>query len=98
MENCGDASLSVPAVGRHFGFSGQYLSRVFREDQNMTIAACITEARMDRARGLLTQTDRPVEEVSEQCGFLSSLFKKVDGLTPGAYRRARGEIEASGNP
>ena len=52
----------------------------------------LNERRLSAARELLLTTDIPVHEIASSVGFdttnhFISLFKRANGLTPGAYRR-----------
>ena len=100
-ESFGDPALGISAVGSKFEMSGAYLSRLFADTIGSTIAAYITSVRIENARKMLKKDSMSVEEISEACGFLSSstfirLFKKIEGMTPGAYRKLCNEDAASG--
>jgi len=48
--------------------------------------------RIDRAKTLLRETNRTIEEIAEEVGFLSSTsfirsFGKYEKITPGSYRK-----------
>ena len=50
--------------------------------------------RMERARGLLRYTDRPVGEIAEEVGYADSMsfskaFKKRFHLTPSEFRNSK---------
>lgn len=52
----------------------------------------INSYRLAEARYLLMTTELTVEEVAEECGFadrsaLTRVFKQLEGMSPGAYRR-----------
>src|SRR5271167_1703534 len=57
----------------------------------------IRRVQIERARSLLSGTDRPVREIADACGFketrqLSTAFHERFGLSPRQYRRrARGD-------
>ena len=91
-ESFGDPALGISAVGSRFEMSGAYLSRLFADTVGSTIAAYITSVRIENAKKMLKKETASVEVISEACGFLSSstfirLFKKIEGMTPGAYRK-----------
>jgi LacI family transcriptional regulator len=52
----------------------------------------IRAVQVGRATQLLQETDLPLKRISAECGFahmeyLSYLFKRAFGVSPGAYRR-----------
>lgn len=54
----------------------------------------IVRVQVERARELLTDTDLPLKAIAEKIGvrhaeYLSVMFKRAVGVTPGAYRRKR---------
>lgn len=91
-QNYSDPNLSVGNIGEHFDLTSAYLSRRFKEFTGITIFEFLTNTRIERAKELLTYTDNTLEEISEEVGFNSSatlirVFKKVEDVTPGAYRQ-----------
>ena len=97
-EHYNDASLSTSAVGSYFDKSGPYLSRLFTDLHGCSIAAYITTVRIRESKVLLQTSDLSVEAISADCGFLSAstfirLFKKVEGITPGNYRKLYGNLQ-----
>ena len=47
--------------------------------------------RIDKAKALLSETDKSISEIVEDLGFVSSshfydLFHKLTGMSPGAYQ------------
>jgi len=65
----------------------------FRLSTGKTLHQAILDARLDRAKRLLSQSDYGLETIAEASGFGSLqrfhlAFKKREGLTPGAWRKA----------
>lgn len=57
-----------------------------------TLSHLITQRRIDAAKRLLLQSDRPVSSIAEEVGigdynYFSKVFRSVTGTTPTAYRR-----------
>ena len=74
------------------GLSPWHLLRAFRAAFGETPRAFRTRLRLERARDLLTVTNRPVTEVCFDVGFTSlgtftTLFTRAVGYPPTAYRR-----------
>lgn len=79
-EIAADLNLSVSTFSRHFSASfGQ------------APYAYVTERRLERARRLLEETQKPTKEIAVICGFsdqphLTRMFARRYGVTPAAFR------------
>jgi AraC-like DNA-binding protein len=74
------------------GLSPYRLIRVFRQELGLSPHAYFEQVRIHRARRLL-KDGLPIADVAADLGFtdqshLNRHFKKLTGVTPGAYRRA----------
>jgi AraC-like DNA-binding protein len=74
------------------GLSAYHLIRVFRQAWGLSPHAYFEQVRIHRARRLLKE-GAPIADVAADLGFtdqshLTRHFKKLTGITPGAYRRA----------
>jgi AraC-like DNA-binding protein len=74
------------------GLSPYHLVRVFRQEVGLSPYAYFEQARIHRARRLLKE-GTPIVDVALELGFtdqshLHRHFKKLTGVTPGAYRSA----------
>jgi AraC-like DNA-binding protein len=74
------------------GLSPYHLIRVFRQELGLSPHAYFEQVRIHRARRLL-KAGLPIADVAVDLGFtdqshLNRHFKKLTGVTPGAYRRA----------
>lgn len=72
MERNLEEPLSLPEIARHAGLSVRQLERVFRRHTGVTPVRYYVDVRLDRARGLVTQTEMPMVEIASACGFRSS--------------------------
>ena len=86
-----EEQLSRTVLGEIFGISHPYLSKLFKEKYQVSIADYITQTRIKNAKRQLRDTDRNVQEIAEQNGFVNSnsfirAFKRQEGITPGGYR------------
>lgn len=84
--------ISIADLESHTGRSSSFLNRHFREEMGMSIGACITSYKLDRAKELLTYNDKSLAEISFLLGFSSqshfqNAFKKAFGVTPMQYRK-----------
>ncbi|MDL2233251.1 AraC family transcriptional regulator [Ruminococcaceae bacterium OttesenSCG-928-L11] len=73
------------------GMSEKTIYRYLKTTLGVTLKELIDTARLERSQQLLTDTDKPIGLIAEQCGFLSEstfyrAFKKEMGVTPNEYR------------
>ena len=90
--NYSDGNLSVQAIADHFGMSLNYISKYFKQQQGEGLAKYIILKRMSAAKTLLVNTNYSIAKIASETGFFSSnvfirSFKKVEGITPGQYRK-----------
>ncbi|HTI99279.1 MAG TPA: XylR family transcriptional regulator [Dongiaceae bacterium] len=90
---------TVADVLRHVRVSRSVLERRFRQHLKRSPQSEIRAVQMSRLKQLLVETDFTLERIAESCGFthpeyMSVLFKRLSGLTPGEYRRKHGDPEA----
>ena len=95
QEHIADVDLGLESIGESFGLSPYYVSRLFRDQNNMNLKDYISELRMERAKELLITSDRPVSDIVEAVGYISASsfirkFKLAEGMTPGEYRKRCG--------
>lgn len=87
--------LSIPELAARAGVSTRQLERLFLRYAHMSPARYYLSLRVDRARELLTYSDRPLLEVSVASGFTSishfaQWFRRFHGMRPSELReRAR---------
>lgn len=75
------------------GVSKHHFIKAFRETVGETPYAWVTRQRIERARALLAQPGRTVNDVALQTGFNSAahfvaVFRQRLGITPGAFKQA----------
>jgi AraC-like DNA-binding protein len=86
--------LPVPRLARLAGLSTFHFIRAFRGETGLTPHQYVRERRIARAKELLVTTPMPVTDICDAVGFQSlgsfgSVFRRLTGETPGAYRAAR---------
>jgi len=91
-ENYNDPDLSVQKIADVFGLSLSYLSRRFKEKTGERLIDFITSCRVEAAKQLLLDTRLSIPAVSEKVGYASDLtfsraFYRLEGVTPGKFRR-----------
>ncbi len=93
------AALTLETIAREFGYTEDYVTRLFKKEFGITPHKHLSNTRLEHALRLLNNTDLPVERVSEAVGYadFSSFwraFKQKYSLSPGEIRknRARGSV------
>lgn len=98
-ENYANPDLNLNYLADRFQMSAQHLSRIFRVRYYDGILDYIAGVRIQKAQEKLKNSSLTIEVIAQKSGFVSSAsfirtFKKVTGMTPGAYRES---WENSGN-
>jgi len=86
--------VSLRDVARELGMTPGHLTTVVRRRTGRTVGEWIIERRMAEARGLLAETDLPVNEVARRVGvpdpgYFSRLFRRTCGVSPREWRPRR---------
>ena len=84
--------ITLDALAERFYINKFDLTRVFKEQFGQSVTNYLVQLRITQSKRLLRFTDRSIEAVGHECGlndanYFSRLFKKVEGTTPGEYRR-----------
>ena len=84
--------LSLDSLSELFYINKFYLSRIFREQFGVTINNYLLQVRITHAKQLLRFSDLNIEKIGQECGmndanYFTRIFKKIEGVTPGEYRR-----------
>ncbi|MEM6663144.1 MAG: GlxA family transcriptional regulator [Pseudomonadota bacterium] len=91
MEANLETPFSIPEISQAAGVSQRQLNRLFARHLCKTTALYYRDIRLDRARGLVTQTAIPLTEVAFASGFRSQVtfsraYRRRFGLPPGEDR------------
>ncbi|CAB3776784.1 hypothetical protein GCM10011400_07780 [Paraburkholderia caffeinilytica] len=89
-----DERLPLSILADLSGLSPSQFARTFRTATGKPPHGYLLDLRIERARNLLENTDLPVIEVGMRCGFeqpnhFATMFRKIVGLSPRAWRVAR---------
>lgn len=87
--------LSVEAIAKELGISKTKLYDVCNLYYGHGIAEHVRSLRIETAKRLLTETDRPITAIADAVGFADynyfcRVFKRVMGMPAGKYRDSRG--------
>ena len=93
MEHNIENPLAIPRIASQAGLSIRRMERLFKDNAGVTPARYYLNLRLDRARGLITQTDLQVLEVAVACGFKSTehfarAYRKRFDISPREDRTA----------
>ncbi len=71
MEENLEEVAPMPVIAERAGISQRRMERLFRQFVGKSPVRYYSDIRLDRARGLVTQTDLPLHEIALACGFAS---------------------------
>ena len=89
-ENYANPDMSLSMLADRFSLTETYLSHAYKEYTGMNISGYIEKLRISRAQELLRE-GKTLEQIAQEVGYghvysFRTAFKRVTGLTPGAYR------------
>jgi len=87
-----DQNLSIEKLAEIAGVSPLHFARAFRRQHGIAPHQFILARRIERAKQLLMNADRPLVDIALDTGFasqshFSTAFKKIAGTTPMEFRR-----------
>ncbi len=95
--------FGVEELAQQLGVSKGHLIRRFTAATGLSPGRFLTAVRIEAAKGLLLHRQYPLEAVAGLCGFSGAnyfcrVFRREEGLTPAAWRRAHAAGEQFGPP
>jgi AraC-like DNA-binding protein len=95
-----DTPITIEQLSREAALSPYHLIRLFRRIYRQTPHQYLVQQRIAGAKELLRTTDLPITEICfavgfESLGSFSTLFSKVAGISPSAYRL---RVQATAKP
>lgn len=84
--------ITLDTLSEQFFINKYYLTRVFKEQFGVPVVSYLIQVRITHAKRLLRFTDHSIERIGQECGigdanYFTKIFRKVEGVTPGGYRR-----------
>ncbi len=84
--------LSPDDIAYHIGLSRRHLERLFKRNLDSMPSRYYLELRLNYAKQLLTQSDKSVIQIGQDCGFksaphFSTTYKSFFGVTPREERK-----------
>lgn len=85
-------NISLTDVANAIHISKNYLCDLFKKEMQVTFIDYVTNLRIEKAKYLLSHTDKKMYEISQEVGYhdyayFSQIFKRHTGITLSAYRR-----------
>ncbi|MCI1858653.1 MAG: AraC family transcriptional regulator [Sporolactobacillus sp.] len=95
-----DQKITNNTLSQQFHVHPNYVCRCMKETIGVTPIKYLNQVRVEEAKKLLLNTNRPVKQIARQCGFqnvyyFSNLFKRVIGVPPLKYRQINGITKES---
>ena len=90
--------ITLDDISGYVYLSKSYLSKIFKEEMNLSLTAFINNIRVEKSKLMLTDNSLPLVEVASLAGFedqsyFNKVFKKTVGISPGKYRELRGRLQ-----
>ncbi|MDO4306755.1 MAG: response regulator [Eubacteriales bacterium] len=89
--------VSFQELAAKFGFSVEYLGKIFKKHSGVTLSKYLTRLRMNEAKRLLvSHPGMEIQKIGELVGYKDSFyfsraFKSFTGIQPSEYRNQAGE-------
>ncbi len=86
-----ERNIKLVDLAQLLNMSSFHFSRLFKQSIGITPHQYVSQQRIERAKQLLTQTERLITDIALECGFsshshLSKQFRQSTGMTPKTYR------------
>lgn len=91
--------VSLNEVADYIGLSRSECCRYFKKQFGQTISNYLLQYRIHKSKNLLTETDKSIAQVAQDCGFsdqsyYTRRFRELTGMTPKHYRLQQQEDTA----
>lgn len=88
--------ITVKQLGNYLGYHPDYLGKIFKRINKITIIQYIHQIRIKHAMELLRKTSLSMEDIAEQLGYsdgayFSKVFSKVEGVSPFCWKSTIGK-------
>lgn len=91
VQECAYQDITLTYVAGRLYLHPNYLSRLFKEYENINFSDYVIMVKMEKAKELLAESREKIYDIAEKIGYRSvphfnTIFKKVVGMTPKEYR------------
>ncbi|MFB5676526.1 response regulator [Paenibacillus terreus] len=88
--------ITLQDISNRFYLSREYISRKFKQEFGVNLSEYLSRLRIRQAKLLLLNPRLRLQQISEMVGYqdekyFGKVFKKLEGITPGEYRKAGAE-------
>lgn len=92
MDQYYNCHITIEEICKSIFISPCHFQRIFKKHMNQTPYNYLMELRINKAKEKLLEENIRIEEISRQCGFVStahfsSVFKRIEGLSPTIFRK-----------
>ncbi|MFC5531241.1 response regulator transcription factor [Cohnella yongneupensis] len=92
MDNLTEDELKREDIAKHVFLNPAYLSRLYKKETGIALSDYILQARLEKSKALLAETDRKVSDIAETVGYVNlshfaKVFRKSVGIGPKEYRQ-----------
>lgn len=89
--------VTLEEVASQVYLSPAYFSKIFKEEMNQTFNSYLNKVKINMSKKLLLDDSFTLVEISNCVGYedqsyFSKVFKKIVGVSPGKYRKTRGNV------
>jgi two-component system response regulator YesN len=85
-----DKFVTLDEIAAKLHLNTSYLSRLFKKETSENFIEYMTRIKLDRAKELMTDSQKSIEEISYMIGYEKNyfykVFKKANGMTPSEFR------------
>lgn len=87
------ANLNLSTISEVVNYNESYVSRLFKQTTGIGISEYVNQARLEKAKMLLSTSNESIQNIASATGFdtsqyFSSVFKKTIGISPSDYRNS----------
>lgn len=91
VKNYTDINLSLQSISAMLNMSSDYLGKIFKMSQYISVSEYINEVRLEQTLSLLENNENTIKQIMHKSGFINESnffrnFKKKYGVTPREYR------------
>lgn len=88
------SDLAAEEVAKHLSISLSYFSTLFKQFYGVTFIEYVTNARVERAKSMLTMTKKSIADIAKTVGYnerryFNKVFQKRVGVLPSEYREQK---------
>lgn len=85
------ASLRLSDIGKQFGVSENYISRLIKERDGCSFRKKLTYTRIEKAKNMIRDTNLPMYIIASKCGFKNQqrfceVFRRIEGISPTQFK------------